>query len=176
MTPPPRAVTAFKALACVLFVGHMAATCAQQIPPRSALAELVPPLGHYLQLTGTWQSWNMFTTAPYFHAYRVDLDVTQADGTKVKRGAVLPGLKPFDPTLRSESFFTCALDDPDFAPYLDGYFAAVCSALRAESGRGRQTIMLTESLERLRLIPDIRKNGIISNHEERPSKSFTCGD
>jgi hypothetical protein len=176
MNPPPRAVTALKALACVLFAGHMAATCAQQIPPRSALADLVPPIGRYLQLTGTWQSWNMFTTAPYFHSYRVDLEVTEADGTKVKRGVMLPGLKDFDETLRAESFFTCALDDGEYAAYLDGYFSAVCSNLRAESGRGGQTLVLTESLERLRLIQDIRKNGIISNHEERPSKSFVCGN
>ena len=176
MNPPPRAVTAFKALACVLFAGHMAATCAQQIPPQSALYAVVPPLAHYLELTGTWQSWNMFTTAPYFHSYNVDLEVTEADGAKMKRGVMLPGLERFDQTLRAESFFSEVLEDRAFVLYFDPYMETACSNLRAEEGHGGQTLVLVESLERLRRIGDIRANGVIATPEQRPSKSFTCGD
>lgn len=176
MNPPARAVNAGKALACVVFVGHMTATCAQQIPTQSALYPVVPPLAHYLELTGIWQSWNMFTTAPYFHSYRVDLEVTDADGAKTTRGVMLPGLKPFDYTLRAESFFSCVLDERDCSAYLEGYVAGVCLRLRAETGHGGQTLALKESLERLRRIPDIRENGVIANPEEHTSKSFPCGD
>ena len=167
---------AFKALACLLFAGHMAVTCAQQIPPQSALYPLVPPLAHYLESTGSWQSWDMFTTAPYFHAYDVDLDVTETDGTKARRGVMLPGLEAYDHTIRAESFFVSVLDVPGFSAYLDGYMAAVCSSLRAEAGHGGQTLLLVQSVERLRRIGDIRANGVISNPEERPWKSVSCGD
>jgi hypothetical protein len=176
MNPPSRAMIAFKALACLVFAGHMATTCAQQIPPQSALYPLVPPLAHYLESTGSWQSWNMFTTAPYFHAYRVDLDVTETDGTKARRGVMLPGLEAFDHTLRAETFFVSVLEDPSFGAYLDGYIAGACSNLRAETGHGGQTLVLLESIDRLRRIEDIRANGVIANHEEHPSKSFSCGD
>jgi hypothetical protein len=118
----------------------------------------------------------MFTTAPYFHSYRVDLEVTDANGTKTTRGVMLPGLEPFDHTLRAESFFSCVLEERDCSAYLDGYVASVCSGLRAETGHGGQRLVLKESLERLRRIPDIRESGVIANPEEHTSKSFPCGD
>jgi hypothetical protein len=176
MNPPARAVTALKALACVLFAGHMAATCVQHIPPQSALYRAAPPFTRYLEVTGVWQSWNMFTTAPYFHSYDVALEVTHTDGTKETRGVMLPGLERYDGTLRAESFFLCAINDRDCGNYLDGYLTAVCSTLHAESGRGGQTLRMKESIERLRRIPDILDGGVIANHEEHPSKSFVCGD
>jgi hypothetical protein len=176
MKPPSRAMVTFQALACLLFAGHMATTCGQQIPPQSALYPAMPALSHYLESTGSWQSWNMFTTAPYFHAYRVDLDVTETNGTKARRGVMLPGFEPFDHTIRAESFFVSVLEDPTFVAYLDGYVAAACSSLRAEAGHGGQALVLVESIERLHRLGDIRANGVIANPEEHPSKRFTCGD
>jgi hypothetical protein len=177
-TPAPkrRAVDVLKACACVLFAGHMAATCTQQIPPGSALTPLARPFAHYEELTGIWQSWNMFTTAPYFHGYRVDLDVTGPGGKRSTAGVMVPGLLPYDGTLRAESMLTCVLGDASCFRYLPGYVQQVCRELRARDGRGGHKLVFHESYERLRLLPDIRATGVISNHEDHRSKSFDCED
>jgi hypothetical protein len=167
-------VTGGKAVACVLFVGHMAATCTQPIPVQSSLRPLAPPFYGYEELTGIWQSWNMFTTPPYLHSYGVQIEVTEPDGTKRVTGPMVPGLHRYDASLRAESFFTCILDDASCGQYVDGYVDSVCSELRSRSGHGGQRIVFHEVYERLRLLPDVRANGVIGNHEEHRSKPFDC--
>jgi hypothetical protein len=167
---------ALKGAACVFFLGHMAATCAQHIPAQSALRPLSQPFLYYEELTGIWQSWDMFTTVPYLHGYDITLDVTESDGQTRQSGVTLPGLGRFDHTVRGESLFLRVVDDGDFAAYLEGYAERVCAALRASSGRGGQKLVLHESYERLRWLHEIRANGVISTREDHPSKSFQCGD
>jgi hypothetical protein len=170
-----RLVTAGKAAACIVFVGHMAATCTQHIPERSALRPLAAPFYRYEELTGIWQSWNMFTTPPYLHTYDVDVEVTEPDGTSGAVGPMLPGVRPFDHTLRAESFFTCVVDDPSCVYYARDYVVRMCSELRARLGHGGQDIVIHEAFERLRLLPDIRANGVIGTREDHRSKPFACG-
>jgi hypothetical protein len=170
-----RLVTAGKAAACVLFAGHMAATCAQHIPEPSALRPLAMPFARYEELTGTWQTWNMFTTPPYLHTYEADVEVTERDGSKGAVGPMLPGVRPYDHTLRAESFMTCVIDEPSCILYARDYALRMCSALRARLGHGGQTIVIHEAFERLRLLPDIRANGVIGTLEDHRSKPFDCG-
>jgi hypothetical protein len=152
----------------------MTATCAQQVPSQSALRSLSAPFVHYEEATGTWQSWDMFTTPPYFHDYRVVLQVTEPDGASREVGAILPGFSEYDHEVRTESFFLRVLNDPQFAGYLDAYAQQVCAALRARSGRGGHRLVVRDPRERLRFLNEIRENGVIANHEEHASKSFTC--
>lgn len=152
----------------------MAATCAPHVPEQSALRALSLPFGHYLELTGTWQSWDMFTTIPYFHAYEVSLNVTETDGKAERMGVMLPGLTRYDRAVRTETFFTRVLNDPLYAGYLDGYVGKVCETIRERSGHGGQRLVIQESIERLRWLQEIRENGVIANHEEHSSKTFTC--
>jgi hypothetical protein len=176
MNVSPRLATTLKGLACVLFVGHMAATCTQQIPAQSALRPLATPFYRYEELTGIWQSWNMFTTIPYLHKYGVELEVLQPDGTKETTGVMLPGLRDYDGTLRAESFLTCVLEDPSCALYVAGYVANICSELRARAGHGGQKVVFREAYERLRVLPDMRLNGVIAKRDEHRSPAYDCGD
>ncbi|MGH7269261.1 MAG: hypothetical protein ACREJ3_02425 [Polyangiaceae bacterium] len=171
---PRRLVTALKALACVAFAGHMAATCTQSIPAQSSLRPLAQPFYRYEELTGLWQSWNMFVTVPYFHGYDVNVEVTEPDGAKETAGVMLPGLRSFDHSLRAESFLMCVLGDPSCTRYLPGYVDGVCSALRAKSGHGHQKIVFHESYQRLRFLREIRSDGVIAKPEEHRSKTFDC--
>jgi hypothetical protein len=176
MTLSPRLATALKGAACMLFLGHMAATCAPHVPAQSALQPLSRAFVPYEELTGTWQSWDMFTTIPYLHAYDIGAHVTESDGTTTKTGVVLPGLRAYDHSVRGETFFLRLGSDASFSAYVDGYIQGMCAALRANSGHGGHTLVLDESYERLRWLYEIRADGVISTHEDRPSRAFVCGD
>jgi hypothetical protein len=88
---------------------------------------------------------------------------------------MLPGVRPYDRTLRAESFFTCVVDEPSCAFYARDYAGHMCLELRARLGHGGQTIVIHESFERLRLLPDIRANGVIGTREDHRSRRFDCG-
>jgi len=177
MTLPPLWTTALKASACVLFVGHMVATCVQAIPDTSALRPVSLPFRHYEEITGLWQTWDMFTTIPYYHDYRIDLQVTDTDGHVERHGVLLPGLRKFDlRAVRTETLFTRYLYDPDFGPYVHGYIDKACAELRARKGHGGQKIVLHESCQRMRWLAQIREDGVIANPEEHSSQEFACRD
>ncbi len=170
---PTRSATALKAASTVLFLGHMLATCVQHIPRDSSLRPAASPFVGYQALTGIWQDWDMFVTIPYLHAYNVSLEVVDADGTTVSAGPVLPGLRPYDGEIRSEGFFTRVLDEEPFAGYRDAYSQNVCSALRASSGRGGQTLVFHEVFSRIRPIAEIREGGGIGKRDTHQTK-FAC--
>jgi hypothetical protein len=176
MTLSPRLTFALKCAACVLFLGHMAATCAQHVPAQSALRPVSQAFLYYEELTGIWQSWDMFTTVTYLHGYEITLEVTESDGQTRRAGPILPGLANYDHAVRSETLFLRVVGDGDYAGYLEGYTERLCTALRASSGRGGQKIVLHEWYDRLRWLNEIRDNGVISTREDHPSKTFACGD
>jgi hypothetical protein len=169
----PKAIGALKALACVAFSTHMAATCAQNLPEQSVLGAAAQPFRHYHEVVGSWQAWDMFTTIPYYHAYRIDLQVTEGGGAR-DVGVLLPGLRGYDGVVRTETLFTRMLYDASFSPYLEAYFGAVCHELRAREGHGGQTLVLRESCERLRWLSEIQRDGTLSTHEVHPSRAFQC--
>jgi hypothetical protein len=164
-----------KGLASLLFLGHMTATCVQAIPEQSSLRPLSSPFRRYEEITGLWQTWDMFTTIPYFHDYRVDLEVTDADGKVTREGVLLPGLRGFDRAVRTETLFMRYLYDPAFSPYLSGYIDRVCGELRTKRGHGGQKIVVRESCQRLRWLNQIREDGTIATPEEHASQAFACG-
>jgi hypothetical protein len=166
---------ALKSAACALFFWHMAATCAQQVPRQSALGNANKPFARYEELTGLWQGWDMFTTIPYYHAYDIEILATEADGRVVRAGVGLPGLGKFGHVVRTETMFSRILYEPDFKPYLEAYAQKMCAELRGRLGHGGQKIVVHESCERMRYVEQIRTDGVIANHEEHSSQSFTCG-
>jgi hypothetical protein len=170
---PTRSATALKVASTLVCLGHMLATCVQHIPRDSSLRPVAAPFVAYQALTGIWQDWDMFVTIPYLHAYNVTLEVTDADGTAVPAGPVLPGLRPYEGDLRGEGFFSRVLDEESFAGYRDAYERNVCAALRAESGHGGQTLAFHETFSRIRPLPDIRAGGGIGKRDVHTTK-FVC--
>jgi hypothetical protein len=164
-----------KAGACALFLWHMLATCSQQVPRQSALAPVNRPFVHYQEATGLWQGWDMFTTIPYYHAYKVDVLATEADGRVERVGVNLPGFGAYGHVVRTETMFSRILYDADFHPYLDGYERKMCDALRIRLGHGGQKIVVHESAERMRFAEQIRADGVLANHEDHSSPPFPCG-
>jgi hypothetical protein len=116
----------------------------------------------------------MFTTIPYYHAYDVGLEVVEPDGGRTRLGVELPGFRTYDGSLRSETFFTRVLGEPDYTLHLTGYGERLCAALRAERGHGGQTLVFHESIERLRFLNEIRDSGSIAIHEDH-TKTLPCG-
>jgi hypothetical protein len=165
---------ALKTAACGLFLWHMMATCAQQIPRASALAPASKPFVHYEEATGIWQGWDMFTTIPYYHSYSLDVIATEPDGRLERVGVGLPGFTAFGHVVRTETAFSRILYEPDFQGYLDGYYVKMCAALKARLGHGGQKIVVRETAERMRYLEQIRADGVIANREEHNSPSFTC--
>jgi hypothetical protein len=143
---------------------------------QSALQPLSRPFLHYQELTGIWQSWDMFTTIPYLHDYDVALDVTEADGETKRMGVVLPGLRRYDRSARNETFFLRVIGDPTFAAYLDAYVRRICAELHTKSGHAGQSLVFHESYARLNWLQVIRDTGVIAIHENHDSKPFPCGD
>jgi hypothetical protein len=173
---PTKVKAGLKKAACVLFVWHMLATCAQQIPRQSALSPASKPFVHYQELTGLWQGWDMFTTIPYYHAYNLDVVATEEDGRVERIGVGLPGFSKFGHVIRTETMFSRILYEPDFRPYLDAYADKMCAAIHARLGHGGQKIVVRESCERMRYAEQIRADGVIALHEEHSSPTFTCGE
>jgi hypothetical protein len=169
----PQRTTALKVATTLLFLGHMLATSVQHIPKDSALRVAADPFVPYLALTGIWQDWDMFTTIPYLHLYDVALDVTDANGTSVAAGPVLPGLRAYNGDIRPEAFFTRVLEEQAFASYRETYFRSVCAALRASTGKGGQTLVFRETYERIRPLAEIRAGGGIGRPDEHKTK-FAC--
>lgn len=85
----------WRKLATLGFLGHALAVGASQVPADSALgAWVLPKVAPYLALTGNWQSWDMFDTAPRYHAYRVELVAVMPNGETRTFPPMLPDLTP----------------------------------------------------------------------------------
>jgi hypothetical protein len=159
-----------RALAFV-FVAHCAIMCTPHIPSGSAIKPIGAYFHKYLEATGTWQNWDMFTSIPYTHDYDAKVVVLQADGHEETVGPIVPGLLPYDHSLRVESFLTRALPG---GYYRGGYVKAVCRELRERDGHGGQRVVFRERYDRLRALKDIRVDGVIANPDVKNTGPYVC--
>ena len=93
-------------VAAIAFTFHTAAIGAVHLPATSTLRPgAMRVFGGYLGMSGSWQSWLMFTTIPYYHDYDIELVLHYSDGHEARRGPILPGFRPFDHTTRAYTYF-----------------------------------------------------------------------
>ena len=156
----------------VAFVAHCAVMCTPHIPSGSAVKPIGALFHKYLEATGTWQNWDMFTSIPYTHDYDAKVVLVDANGRDQEIvGPIVPGLVPYDHSLRVESFLTRALPG---GHYRGGYVKAVCRELRERDGHGGHRVVFRERFDRLRALKDMRVDGVISNPDIKNTGPYAC--
>jgi hypothetical protein len=159
MEPKPRAL--LRPVLSGYFCFHLAAITVANLPPTTAFGpSLHAPFAWYVNLAGLWQGWDMFTTIPRF----LDLDGTllsrNADGVETRVGPILPGLTPYGKEDRIDgTFLRLAFASDDYPGYAPRYLAAVCKALREETGKTPASVAFELRTQQLRSLPDVRKDG-----------------
>jgi len=156
------------------FILHAMAVLSPHIPSESALrAPLSRPFGRYMLLSGNWQSWDMFDSAPGYHAYDVDLVASMPDGGERVLGPRLPGLLRLDGFVRDNSYFLRVIDGA-YSVYLSSYGKHACEAVRRETGILPVSVKLRQRIESLRSLADIRKDGVIGDKKTSESRVLPC--
>lgn len=157
-----------------VFILHMLAVLSPHVPNDSALrAPFARPFGKYLIASGNWQSWDMFDSAPGYHAYDVDLVAHFPDGSEREYGPRLPGLLRLTGFVRDNTFFLRVIDG-SYALYLAPYGRAACEAVRRESGAMPESVKLRQRIESLRSIADVRRDGVIGEKKTQESRVLAC--
>ena len=78
-------------LHCAVILLHVAGLEANNLlQPVSELAS------DYLSLTGCRQHWAVFSSIPFYHDYRVELEVLDASGRRRSVGPILPSLTAYE--------------------------------------------------------------------------------
>lgn len=162
-------------LVCGFFVFHLAAITVANVPKTTALGSAIHrPFETYVRLAGLWQSWDMFTTIPYF----LDLDaqlVTLIDGREVRFGPMLPGLEPYKKELRIHGLFLRMTDPAGGSrDVASAYFRSACRAVEAHVGAKPTRIGVELFVRRIRPLTEIRRDGRIADVERRPFEGPPC--
>lgn len=114
----------------------------------------------YLTATGTNQQWRLFTSAPYFHDYQVEIEVVDTAGKLHQFAPILPGLKPFDPfdNIRHLSIFQRF--GGDYHSYTNSYMQRAISEIEAR-GVVVQEAYLNIYERRTRFVENIQQDHIV---------------
>ena len=158
-----------KIFASLAFSYQALAIAAVNFPADTALTPAVlAPFSAYLTATGQWQSWDMFDTIPYDHRFAVKAVAVDAEGRETRLGPLLPGLRPYDGTLRTQTFFYRIYPGSEAAvQFWQTYARRLCAAANA-AARQRQTAAVTAvrvefDADRTRALADIRADEVVSN-------------
>lgn len=159
----------------VLFIAHAVLVIGTQMPKDSVLRASFERIGaSYMKATGNWQGWDMFDSAPNYHAYRVELMAKMPDGEIVGFPPVLPGLREQDDYVRSSTYFLRAIDGA-YALYFHAYARNACNEVEARTGKRPQSVFMRQHVERIRAIHDVRADGVVSTRQIIDGKPGTCG-
>jgi hypothetical protein len=109
----------------LLLLVHACAVSLTAVPSNSALyVALFPYFKSYWHLTGTWQSWKMFHSIPYDHAYDIEVTISNADDHQHESGFVLPNLLTDTSNLRLYKLYSSFHNE-----YYDAYRQAYLKSL-----------------------------------------------
>lgn len=164
-----------RTVACAFFLFHIAAISIANVPETTALGSAFhAPFETYVRVAGLWQSWDMFTTIPYY----LDLDaelVALVDGREVRFGPMLPGLSRYRKELRVHGFFL-RITEPggEWSHYSNAYFRAACRAVSTRTGVEPTRIGLDLLAGRIRPLADVRRDHRIAQIERRGFEGPRC--
>lgn len=134
------------------------------LPQESALRRALPaPVVEYLRITANDNRWDMFHAAPRHHAFDVEL-VVRSRGQEHVFGAMLPGLRKFDGSLRAHKLFA-NLGRETNAVYRRAYLRSALLAIEATRGVPVERIWLRYRLERIHRPTVIHKTRQLSRTE-----------
>jgi hypothetical protein len=151
----------------LLFSYHaLAVTLGTLLPHESRLyTGLNPFFRTYLLASGSEQTWNMFTSAPYYATYRAVLVAEDREGLNREYGPVLPGLRAYNPESYRDHKLFGTLATASYSDALHAYFGAARYELESRYGLSIRSLRLRFITERLNNVARVRKTGRISSRQ-----------
>lgn len=155
---------AFRKLAALFFCYHVLAIAAVNFPEGNVLHDLLlRPFAKYLELTGQLQAWDMFDSKPDDQRFEVAAFVVDSANRETTVGPIVPGLKPFTPSLKLTTFFyRVHPGSPWSDPFWRRYTQRLCRAVRLARGPEPVVLWVDFVSHRLRTLEQIRADGVLS--------------
>ena len=169
----PGAPRAARAVACAYFVCHLAAISNASLFRPSALGA-ARAFDAYTRFFGLWQTWDMFTTIPYYLDLDGQLVARDTAGRETRHGAMLPGLARYRKDLRVHGLFLRLLSSPTFGEPGRRYIWAACRAIEARTERPVETVRIELVGARIRRLDDIRRDGRLYETDRNQSADQPC--
>jgi hypothetical protein len=156
----------FAALRSALALGfcfHAAAVAVSGLlPAESALAERATPVfATYLRVTGNMNDWAMFTDRPAFRRFDVSAVAEFPDGSIRRYGPLLPGLEPYDGSMRALKLFV-KLGQNSENRALAKYLAALEQAIVERDGVRARAVALEYDTEVFHSHAEVKKTGLLT--------------
>ena len=170
-----------RACIAVIFSFQALAILAANFPPGTALTNVVlAPFSAYLTATEQWQTWDMFDTIPYDRAFTVKAFAVDVNGKETEVGPILPGLTPFTPDLRTQTFFYRIYPGTGASnQYWETYAQRLCAAAKADASSRQMPQVATMYVDfisdRLRSLAEIRNDLVLSRRTTASRGPFQCG-
>ncbi len=159
----------------LLFITHALFVLGTQLPKDSVLQRGFERVAsRYMKASGNWQGWDMFDSAPNFHAYRVELVAKMPGGSEQTFGPILPDLSEQTTYVRESTLFLRIIDG-SYQLYAPGYAKNACAAVRGRVGTTPESVMLRQRIERTRALNDVRADGVIGTKSTTDGKTYPCG-
>jgi hypothetical protein len=164
----------FRGALALAFAAHIGVVVGSQMPRDSAIRIFFDrTVSRYMRITGLWQGWDMFDSAPNYHAYRAELMARMPDGEVRGFPPILPELRPQTRYVRESTYFLRTLDGA-YGLYLTGYGKSACRAVLAHTGSLPAAVFVRQHVQRLRTLADIRSNGVIATSQTLDGREVPC--
>jgi hypothetical protein len=132
------------------------------VPKSSAPSKaLLPYFREYLLATGNHNTWRMFIDRPSYRSYGVVLAVEAQDGRKMRVGPVLPGLEPYDGSLRVLKVFH-SYNRTRYQRYRQPYLESAKQQIQQKFGVTPRSIAIVYEVEQLEKLENIRRTGVLA--------------
>jgi len=159
----------------LLLVAHAMLVAGTQMPKGSVIQSWFDRVAtKYMRVTGNWQGWDMFDSAPNYHAFRVELVAKMPGGSTQTFGPLVPGLTEQTRYVRESTFFLRSIDGA-YNLYFNGYAQHACAAIHERTGTMPESVFVRQHLERTRAPADVRNDGVIATKQVTDSRSVACG-
>jgi hypothetical protein len=158
-----RVFTTLRGALALGFCYHAAAVAVSGLlPAESALAERARPVfATYLRVTGNMNDWAMFTDRPAFRRFDVTAVAEFPDGSTRRYGPVLPGLEPYDGSMRALKLFV-KLGQNSENRALAKYLAALEQAILERDGVRPRAVALEFDTEVFQSHAEVTKTGVLT--------------
>jgi hypothetical protein len=153
------------------------AMAASSIPRSSGLSQYaLKPFADFLTWTTQWQTWDMFVTIPYDHRFIVRAYAIDDSGNKHEIGPILPGLKPFEETLRIQTFFYRIYPGSNASlKFWETYANRLCASAKAAlTNLNIKQVSVDFVSDRTRTLTHIQRDGKLTKTITSPRGPHDC--
>ena len=142
------------------------------VPGDSRLRSVVDPVFRpWLILSGSLQTWSMFTSAPYYREFSAVLVAVDAEGQTREFGPALPGLRPYDAHTWRHHKLLGGLGMPTNRALLDAYLERAKAEIEARGGPRVRSLTLRFDTQRIYNVAHVRETRQLSFPESWQSET-----